>query len=176
MSSTRAYLRALAMAGMQIDELLKLTNRALSCDLDDSRFVTLLYARISPDRLSFDYTSAGHTTGYILDAEGRVKSVLESTAMPLGIFADGEFPAAEHRITLMPGDLLFFFTDGVTEAAALDGTIFGEARALQVLRDNRQRTSRELVEILYNAVADFVGRPVLDDDHTTIIIKVLSAA
>jgi serine phosphatase RsbU (regulator of sigma subunit) len=172
MSSTRSYLRALAVVGIGIDDLLTLTNRALAADMDDSRFVTLLYARLSPDRRSFRYTSAGHPPGYIMTATGEVKSILESTAMPLGILSDGEFPAGS-QIHLEPGDLLFLFTDGVTESLAPDERVFGSERALQVLRDNRSRTAAELVEALYQAVRDFIDRPVLEDDFTTIIIKVV---
>jgi serine phosphatase RsbU (regulator of sigma subunit) len=64
------------------------------------------------------------------------------------------------------------FTDGVTEALAPDERAVGSERALQVLRDNRSRTAGELVEALYQAVTDFIDRPVLEDDLTTIIIKV----
>ena len=171
MSSARAYLRALVVAGTGIDSLLTLTNRALSADMDDSRFVTLLYARLIPGRHSLTYTSAGHTPGYIMSATGDMKTALESTAMPLGILADGDFPAGQ-KIDLESGDLLFLFTDGVTEALGPDEQVFGSERALQVLRDNRSLTASELVETLYEAVVDFTERPFLEDDLTTIIIKV----
>jgi serine phosphatase RsbU (regulator of sigma subunit) len=171
MSSTRAYLRALALANTEIDEVLALTNRALTDDMDGSRFVTLLYARLAPNRRSLSYSSAGHPSGYVMTAAGDVRTVLDSTAMPLGIMAEGEFPARP-EIDLQTGDLVFLFTDGVTEAIAPDGTAFGVDRALQVLRDNQTCNAGELVEALYQAVTDFINQPVLEDDVTAIIIKV----
>jgi serine phosphatase RsbU (regulator of sigma subunit) len=172
MSSTRAYLRALALAGTRIGDILSHTNRALTTDMDGSRFVTLLYARLNPVRRSFSYTSAGHLPGYIISATGEVRTILESTAMPLGIMADGEFPASP-QIDLQPGDLLFLFTDGVTEALAADCTIFGIDRVLGILRDNRLRAANELIEVLYQAVMNYAKQAMLEDDFTTIIIKVV---
>jgi sigma-B regulation protein RsbU (phosphoserine phosphatase) len=172
MSSTRAYLRGLAMADTRLDDILSHTNRALTTDMDGSRFVTLLYARLDPARRAFCYTSAGHLPGYILSATGEVRTILESTAMPLGIMADGEFPAGPH-VDLRPGDLLFLFTDGVTEALAADYTVFGIDRALELLRDNPSRTAGELIELLHQAVMKYGHQPMLEDDFTAIIIKVL---
>jgi serine phosphatase RsbU (regulator of sigma subunit) len=172
MSSTRAYLRALALANTEIDKVLTLVNRALSEDMDGTRFVTLLYTRLAPDRLTLSYTSAGHPSGYVMTAAGEVSTILDSTAMPLGIMAEGEFPAGP-GIDLQSGDLIFLYTDGVTEAIAPNGTVFGIDRALQLLRDNHLRSAGELVESLYQAVIDFINQPVLEDDVTAIIIKVL---
>jgi sigma-B regulation protein RsbU (phosphoserine phosphatase) len=86
--------------------------------------------------------------------------------------ADGEFPAGR-QIDLQPGDLLFLFTDGVTEALAADYTVFGIDRALELLRDNCSSTAGELVEALYRAVMDYGNQPTLEDDFTAIITKVL---
>ncbi|MEX2138097.1 MAG: SpoIIE family protein phosphatase [Pirellulales bacterium] len=173
MSSTRAYLRSLALAGMEIEDVLTLANRALVADMEeDSRFVTLLYARFTPGRLVVLYTSAGHQPGYVIDADGNVKATLDSTAMPLGIMMDGEFPAGP-EIELQSGDLVLLLTDGVVEAVGPDGTAFGTDRALDVLRDNSSRTAGELVEELHLAVMDFRQQSLLEDDLTAIVIKVV---
>ena len=171
MSSTRAYLRALALARTGIDEVLTLANRALAADMDGNYFVTLLYARLSPRPVCLHYTSAGHLPGYVMNSTGEVKSQMYSTSMPLGVMADGEFPAGP-PIDLQSGDLILLFTDGVIEASAPDGTSFGTDRALQVMRDNSSRSAAELVEKLHETVKGFTKQPFLEDDLTAIIIKV----
>ncbi len=90
MSATRAYLRALALTGKGIDEMLTLANRALVADTED-QFVTLLYARLDPLRRLLNYTSAGHLDGYVLSHRGEMKARLKSTGMPLGVMAEAEF-------------------------------------------------------------------------------------
>jgi serine phosphatase RsbU (regulator of sigma subunit) len=172
MSSTRAYLRALALARTGLDEVLTLTNRALAADMEGNYFVTLLYARLSPRPLSLSYTNAGHLPGYVMNAAGDLTSQMPSTAMPLGVMADGEFPVAP-SIELQSGDLVLIFTDGVIEASAPDGTSFGTDRALQIMRDNRSRSAAELVDVLHEAVKGFTKQPFLEDDLTAVIIKVI---
>lgn len=171
MCSTRAYLWALALARAGIDEVLTLANRALSADMDGSHFVTLLYARLDPTRLSLNYTSAGHLPGYVMNAAGDVTSTMESTGVPLGVIEDSEFPPGP-SINLLPGDLILFFTDGVIEGEAPDGTCFGTERALQVMRDNRSSGAAELVKALHDAVREFTQQASLEDDLSAIVIKV----
>jgi serine phosphatase RsbU (regulator of sigma subunit) len=171
MSSTRAYLRALALANKGIDDVLSIANRALVDDMKGTRFVTLLFARLAENGRSLNYINAGHPPGYVLTAAGDVKAELESTAMPLGIMPDTEFPKGP-QIDLQPGDLVFLYTDGVVEAVAPDETLFGIDRALDVIRSHRHASANEIVQALYRAVSRFTERPGLEDDLTTIVIKV----
>jgi sigma-B regulation protein RsbU (phosphoserine phosphatase) len=171
MSATRAYLRALAIARTQMDEILSLANRALVADVEGSHFVTLLYMRLMPGCMYLDYASAGHPEAYILDASGNEKAALRSTAIPLGITTDQDFPAGP-RHTLESGDLILMFTDGVTEATSPDGVQFGAERALDVLRAHRTLPAAEIVQALHQSVRDYTGTPVLLDDSTVIVIKV----
>lgn len=171
MCSTRAYLRALALARTEIDEVLSLANRALAADMDRGHFVTLLYARLDPARSSLSYTSAGHHPGYVMNAAGEVTSTMDSTGAPLGVIVDGAFPSGP-SIDLLSGDLILFFTDGVIEVAAPDGVHFGTDRALQVMRDNRSSCAAELVAALHEAVRVYTQLASLEDDLSAIIIKV----
>jgi serine phosphatase RsbU (regulator of sigma subunit) len=170
MAATRAYLRALALLGTKLDQVLTLTNRALCADTDE-QFVTLLYARLDPRERVLSYTSAGHLDGYVLNASGEVKATLSSTGLPLAILADSDFPAGP-QATLASGDLIFFCTDGVTEAIDPRGEPFGKHRALQAVREHRSRPALEVVQRLHQAVSDFVQQPVQSDDMTAIVIKV----
>lgn len=171
MSATRAYLRALALARTGIDEILTLANRALVADMQGNHFVTMLYTRLTPGRMCLNYASAGHPDGFILSSKGEVKTVLRSTAIPLGVTAEGEFPAGP-QIQLESGDLIFLCTDGVTEAHAPDGKPFGKNRALDVIRKYRSRSAPELIDALHQAISDYVEQPVFQDDVTAIILKV----
>ena len=171
MSETRAYLRALMLFREDVADILDMVNRALSSDTGDVAFVTLLLARLDPQARTLVYASAGHPPGYVLDDAGNVKQELWSTGLPLGVDPESAFTAA-NPISLESGDLVFLLTDGVVEAASNDKTLFGPNRALEVVRRNRARPARQIIESLYIAIREF--QPMArDDDVTALIVKVL---
>jgi serine phosphatase RsbU (regulator of sigma subunit) len=171
-AATRAYLRALALTHADVSLVLGLTNRRLAEDVADYYFVTLFLARLQPSTRSLVYASAGHPTGYVLDAAGAVKAPLASTGRPLGIEAGGEFPAAAAP-PLEAGDLVLLLTDGILEARSPQGGFFGSARALEVVRATQGRPAGAIVEALQQSVCDFAGGLFMDDDRTAVVIKVV---
>jgi serine phosphatase RsbU (regulator of sigma subunit) len=117
------------------------------------------------------YASAGHTTGYVLDSSGSVRCELPSTGIPLGIFPDAAF----ETVTVPPlveGDLVVFFTDGVTESENEAGDPFGAERALDVVRLHREEPATKVVHRVYRAVRTFAGRQAQDDDITMVFCRV----
>lgn len=135
------------------------------------RFVTLLFGRLDPASLAFEYANAGNTAGYVLDRAGDVKAQLSRTAIPLGINADTEFPAI--RIpALESGDIILLLTDGVLEAMSPDGTEFGVERTLEAIRRARERSADDIVSALRNAICDFSHCKTFSDDVTAIVVKV----
>src|SRR5262249_56380318 len=112
------------------------------------RFTPLIRAKLDPRRHTLVYTSAGHQTGYVLNSAGAVKQALASTGYPLGILKEADFPASE-EIPLQPGDLVMLVTDGIVEARAPDGTVFGWQRTVDSVRVYRQQTAGEIEDDLY---------------------------
>ena len=81
-------------------------------------------------------------------------------------------PYSEQKISLSSGDLLVFYTDGVTEAMNEDETEeFGEERLLQCIKDNRSKDAEELQETIVEQVEEF-AKGVQYDDITLIVVKV----
>jgi PAS domain S-box-containing protein len=173
MAEARAFLRALARTRTDVTEILALANQLLAGDVED-RFITLLFARLDPPTRSFVYSSAGHLTGYILDASGAVKRTLPSTGLPLGAFPECSFPAGP-ATTLEAGDLVLLFTDGVVEALCPDNTVFGVERALDIVRAYRDTSARQVVDNLYHAARVFAHNSPQLDDITAVVIKVEQA-
>src|SRR5207247_2292156 len=156
MAQTRAYLRAFLLSHTDVREIIALVNRALADDSPDGHFMTLLFARPDHAARTFQYVSAGHATGYLLDRSGAIKTHLESTGMPLGVVPEWEFEAAP-ALQLEPGDLLLLLTDGVVEAHDADEQLFGPERMLEVVRSSRDRPAREVVNTLFDSVRGFSG-------------------
>jgi PAS domain S-box-containing protein len=171
MAEVRAYLRAFAHANVDPAEILQLVNRIILPDIEGDRFITLLLARLDPRSRTFTYASAGHSTGYIFDSAGNVKQSLPSTSIPLGIMAECEFLDTP-PIQLHAGDLVLFLTDGIVEARAPDGVIFGTRRTLDLVRIYRHAPAHAIVENLYYAVRAYARNQPQYDDITATVIKV----
>jgi sigma-B regulation protein RsbU (phosphoserine phosphatase) len=121
------------------------------------------------------YSNAGHCLGYVLDARGELRTVLESTALPLGLEQADTFPTGPVSI-FEPGDLVFLLTDGVAETMSSEGTFFDPQRAVEVVRVHRHEEPQEIIESLFRALRDFSGNAVALDDITAVVIRVAVAA
>jgi sigma-B regulation protein RsbU (phosphoserine phosphatase) len=171
-AGARAYLRALALTSTDLGEILTLTNRRLVEDLEIGHFVTLLLAMLDPRTNCLTYAGAGHCPGYVLDGGGQTKAVLCGEGLPLGVDSDGKFPVSP-AVTLEPGDLLFLYTDGITEACSSpECGLFGIDRALSIVAEHRLETPARILDVLFRAVSDFCEPKGQIDDATAIIIKV----
>lgn len=171
MAETRAYIRSFAETEPDVGRILTRVNQALAQDLEGGRHVTLLLGRLDPEQRTLVYASAGHIPGYLMNPSGQLRLVLESTGVPLGLFADAAFESSE-SISLEPGDLLAFLTDGVTEATSPEEQEFGADRVLDILKNNRGSSAREIVEKIYEAARSFAGEQLPHDDITTLVCKV----
>lgn len=171
MAAVQARLRALAETSIGIDEILARANAALVNESGPGTFVTVFFGCLDLRTKTFVYASAGHPTGYVLDAAGQVKAHLKSTSLPLAILADAKFPLAG-PLALQSGDILLLLTDGVLESQAATGENFGAERTLQVLRANRGRAAQEILERLHQAVCGFAAGARPQDDVTAVVIKV----
>ncbi len=172
MASVRAHLHAIAATEADVSQILRRLNHFFYCDTLGDRFITIVLAHLDPATRSLVCVSAGHPTGYVLDRTGAVRERIESVGLPMGVEADGDFPAGP-PITLEQGDVVLFLTDGVEETADPDGVFFGARNALEVVRACRDAPARVIVDEVHRAVAAFTqGRPQMDD-VTTVVIKVL---
>lgn len=172
MAETRAYLRSLLQAHASLDTVLDRLNHSLLVDLRSEHFVTLLLARIDREAGTLVHASAGHVSGHILDASGAVKAELVGTGPILGIFEDRSYTCGA-PVSVVPGDIVVFLTDGVTEAKGESDTYFGCGRALDVVREHRDEPAQEIVQHLYRAVREFSCVDDLADDTTVVICKVV---
>ena len=170
-ASIQTLLAKLAETHAEVGEILAEANAFLERGTEDDRFVTVFLGRLDPASRSFQYASAGHPTGYVLDERGQVRARMESTALPLGVLPKEVFPKAP-PLTLVTGDTVVLLTDGVLEARSAAEQPFGAARALDVVRASQDRSAREIIERLHRAVCEFTAPRPPWDDVTAMIVKV----
>jgi PAS domain S-box-containing protein len=181
MAQTHAALRALTstyrVGGRRrfdrVAPTVGLLEQLLRLDLTRDGYLTLGLAHLDLRTRALSYVGAGHPPGFILDAAGNVKAQLKCQNPPLGV-GQSEFHASQ-AVPLDPGDLVLLFTDGILEARAPDGTVFGVERGLAIVRIYRNDPASEIVRNLYHAVRAFTLEGPQADDMTAIVIKVNTA-
>ena len=171
MAQVRAYLRAFIRMESDPAVLLTLLNQVLTDDLDESHYVTLILARLDPQKKRLDYASAGHVPCYLLQADGRKKVMLESTGIPLGFLKDSEYSKSD-RMELISDDIVVLLTDGVPETQSPEEIEFGYERALDVIDTYKKHSAKQIINHLYQTVRSFSKNGHLEDDITSIVCKV----
>ncbi len=168
-SMVRCYLRAAAMEGKEVHEMLTYANWLLSSESQPDQYVTLFCCQLDPHKKSFTYAGAGHQA-FLIDADGQ-PSVIESKCLPLGI-EEHEVFQLSHSIAFRPGDMLLLLTDGVVESEAADGKRFGMRRTIRTILENRDKPAQEIVNAIYKAVREYIQPAMPNDDITAVIVKV----
>ncbi|RPI13794.1 MAG: PAS domain S-box protein [Acidobacteriales bacterium] len=171
MASTRTCLRSLASASYGLEEILERANKLLYESTPDNCFVTLALLQLDAAARRFRYVSCGHSTGYLLKGDGSIKACLHSNAPPLGCLAELGVDSCP-EFSLEAGDVLLMLTDGVIEAESPGNQFFGDQRALEVLRANLHAPAGAIVEALHRAAVDFSQGGPLQDDVTSLVVKV----
>ena len=149
-----------------LSETISRINRYVCERAKNARFATVFYGLINREGLT-KWVNAGHCPALLVRAEGEVE-LLEANTVPLGLFAESEFPVAESRLTA--GDKLVVYSDGVSEAKNWSGERFGEKRLQGVLTANAALPSDELYEKLRHELSVFTSGADQDDDVTLLVL------
>jgi sigma-B regulation protein RsbU (phosphoserine phosphatase) len=178
-----AELKGLVLSLSQIyqspRQLLLEVNRIISENLDSRSFITMTYAVLDLSAGSMTYARAGHTPLIHLrhgSDSGRVQ-VLVPSGMVLGLRIPGaeeKFAELleEDRLTLAAGDVIVFYTDGITEAMNPESDLFGDARLSRIVEEHGHLESGELRERILREIEAFVGSADQHDDMTMILMKI----
>jgi GAF domain-containing protein len=163
-------MRAYALEDPTPSTVVARTNDALVVQTGESTFVTLCYAVINPETRHVALSSAAHPPVVWCHAATRRSEFLGTgTGLIAGFLPGQAYPMQE--TTLSTGDVLVFYTDGVTEARRRKA-MFSEERLARVIAENVQRSAQEIAAAIYAAVTDFSDDERLDD----IALLVLKAA
>ena len=169
-SNIQAALRAQCDTCESPAEVLERINRQIHASTDPQHFATLFLALFDPGTRALRYSSGGHNAPVLLRADGAIE-LLQKGGLPLGAFDFGTYD--EEEVVLEPGDLLFMYTDGLTETKGRDGDEdFGEDRLNALLREHRDVAGGDIFAQVHRDLREFSGRKDADDDITMICVKV----
>jgi sigma-B regulation protein RsbU (phosphoserine phosphatase) len=165
---TTELMRAAKGTSAKPSDIIARVNRELCQDNSDMMFVTLFFAMLAPATGELEFSNAGHNAPYRLNGT-TLEAIEDAKGIILGVRPDAAYTTG--RLSLPPGGGLYLFTDGVTEAADVEGALFAEPRLEEVLREAAGHPSAEVVRSVAEAVRGFVGTALPSDDITMLAIR-----
>lgn len=140
--------------------------------IDLESFVTLSYARLDVNSRRFDLVDCGHTGIVHVHGDSGDCDVLHGDNLPLGVREDEIYDQVS--VPFEPGDLFFFYSDGITEARNESGDLFGVERLVDKVKENRHLEPEAFIEAIRSSVVAFSGSHRLVDDLTSVAVRVES--
>ena len=169
MAVSRTLLRAVAQFSPEPANCLQRLNDLLAADNAELMFVTLFYAVVDTRTGHVVYGNAGHNPPYVLRANGAVEPVPSTGDMALAVMES--LPYRQCALQLQPGDSLFMYTDGVTEACRADQSLFGEERLEALLASMVSVPVSEVAPRVLAAIKAFEDGNPQSDDITCLVVR-----
>ena len=168
MASVRAAIRAYANDIYDLDEIIARVNRAMVADTRSNEFITLWYGTLNYARRQLTYCAAGHDPA-LLVRDGTIQE-LSAGGMVLGVDSSERY--IKEVLQLQPGDLIFIYTDGLSDAVSFSGEKFGKARVRDTLLRYRECTAEQICQNMIWETRRFVGLNRRTDDTTLVAVRV----
>ena len=171
MAVSKTLLKATASKGMPVDNILSEVNSILAEESPSNMFVTVFLGVLDTRSGSFEYSNGGHNPPYLISTDGKAKQLDNIGGLILGAIKEAEYQS--NVVIIKPGESLFFYTDGVTEAFNKDAEEFQEARLEKSLANKNSLSANELVENVFEVVQAYSEGTEQSDDITCVALKYL---
>ena len=169
MAVSRTLIKATGLQDKPTNQCMSTVNDILCDESVGSMFVTVFYGIYDIQTGLITFTNAGHNPPYILKADGQVKVLMSPCNLVLGAISDITF--SSDTVQLEPGDAIYMFTDGVTEAENGNHDQFGETRLEEALAECKGKDSQHIVETINEKVKAFIDGAPQSDDITQLVIR-----
>ena len=169
MAVTRTLFRAIVPTAESISDLCARMNAELARDNEKAMFVTAFAGCLNLEIGHLEFVNAGHLPPVRLGTDGRVEVLEAAPGLPLG--AMGDYAYVPQHLTLRPGDGLFLYTDGITEAEGEGQEQFSVARLLECLGEAVALPPAEVVASVIAAVRAHAGKTPPSDDLTALALR-----
>ena len=172
MALSRTLLRTYAAEYVGQPEMaFRAVHRRILDDTSARQFVTVFYGILDPVSGALIYANAGHNPPYrFRTRDGLEVQELGNTGPPLGLRMFTELTWDREATTLVRGDVLVLYSDGITEAQNLQEDFFDDERLLDVVRANAGRSAQEIHDAILAQVSSFIGHAPQTDDITLFIL------
>lgn len=170
MAISRTLLKANARFLSSPAECLARVNNLLAAENEEMMFVTVFYGVLDLASGRFVFACGGHNPPVVRCGAAASTFLLQPEGMALAVMED--VPYREGAVTLAPGDLLFLYTDGVTEACNGQEQLFGETALLAALNEMPRDAAIDAYhQHVVEAVQGFAGDAPQFDDITCVSLR-----
>jgi serine phosphatase RsbU (regulator of sigma subunit) len=168
MAVSRSLIRGAVIATDSPSAALQQTNRTILKDTESGMFVTVYYTILRPGG-QITGVNAGHNRPLLYRARQKTHEFLPRGGRPLGWFED--LPVQPVHYGLEQGDVLVFYTDGLTEAENIRAEPYGDDRLVEVVRAHADESAPEIMKAITDSVVTFMGAAPPFDDMTLVIVR-----
>jgi phosphoserine phosphatase RsbU/P len=169
MSATAAAMQLEANHDRNMLEIVERLNTGIHSVSDGERYVTLLLTEIDTHKRTLRYVNCGHNPALLFRAKAGTLTRMNSSCPPIGISPEEICELAS--TDLITGDVLVFYTDGVTEAQNQLGEEFGTERLSDLVRRGSSLSAEDLMNDIFSSAANFCSEAGFNDDVTILVIK-----
>ncbi len=172
MAEVRTLLRAQVNSSHNASSILQSINTLLYDDLTRAElFITMFYAKYSSATGRLSYANAGHNHPMICRKEQQSCLELDAEGLIIGVKPSVIFE--ERVVELYKGDVVLFYTDGLTEATNPEGEMFQNWRVCNLLGSVSHLPVKDIINSFYRSVTEFTGSTTLQDDISIVVLKIL---
>lgn len=168
MAISRTVVRAIALTENSAAQCMQRSNKILCQESVNDMFVTVFYGILNINSGIITYCNAGHNPPVLIQKDGEVSFVPLTNDLVLGAIPDIAYH--EKELVLNPGDNLFLYTDGVTEAMDPRHELYGTERLLKDCKALIGESPEELIKKITETVGDFTVGVSQSDDITLLSI------
>ena len=168
MTAFRGLLRMHARRRLGPAKIARAINRLLPEFTGNDHFVTAVYIVLNPEYEEFIYVCCGQQPPLLLHSDGSLGN-LDVKGPALGVFRNVRY--STEKLSLVTGDILTMYTDGVVELTNQEGVGFGVERLAAIIHQGQDLPASELIQMIIRATQQFSESQSYPDDFTLVIIK-----
>lgn len=170
MANLQSMLHALAPINITLSEATDSINQIIYSNTPSDKFITFFWGKLHNDRKTFSYVNAGHNPPFLFRSKSSKPEVLEEGGVILGAIPTLT-PYKTTQVKMETGDLVVYFTDGITEAMNIELTEeYEDERLVKCINKNRNKSSNEIIDAIIEDINKFSNN-IQYDDITLIVMK-----
>ncbi|MGH7998458.1 MAG: PP2C family protein-serine/threonine phosphatase, partial [Brasilonema sp.] len=171
MTMMRGMLRGEVLHGHSPQRILQNLNQVMYADLENShRFITLFYSEYDPQTRILSYSNAAHNPPIWWHAKTKTVTRLDTFGMLIGLDANSQYE--DDQVQLELGDIILYYTDGLTDAAAASGDRYDEENLIAIFNYACKVCNgpQEILDYLFDQIQQFIGADKQNTDDMTLVV------